>query len=87
MHQAIAMTLQLTLPQDQQAELERRAAVAGIEPAEYVLQVVQERLKEPERTPRRKMPYKKWKRLFDKWVKSQVSHNPNFDDSRESIYP
>jgi hypothetical protein len=31
----------------------------------------------------------KKKRLeyFREWVSRQTSHNPNFDDSRESIYP
>lgn len=81
------MTLQLTLPQDQQAELERRAAAEGVEPAEYVLKVVQERLKEPEEPAPRKMSHEQWKRRFRKWVESRVSRNPHFDDSRESIYP
>lgn len=29
----------------------------------------------------------KWLAYFRDWVAKQTSHNPNFDDSRESIYP
>ncbi len=29
----------------------------------------------------------KWREYFDNWLARQTSHNPNFDDSRESIYP
>jgi hypothetical protein len=31
--------------------------------------------------------YDKWKAYFHEWLSKQTSHNPNFDDSRESIYP
>ena len=31
--------------------------------------------------------YDKWKAYFDEWLSRQTSRNPNFDDSRESIYP
>ncbi len=30
---------------------------------------------------------KKWREYFREWLAQQTSHNPNFDDSRESIYP
>ena len=81
------MHLNLTLPPDQQAELERRAKAAGVEPAKFVLTIVQERLGEPDEPPRRRMSHEEWKRRFHEWIASQESHNPNFDDSRESIYP
>ena len=29
----------------------------------------------------------KWREHFRDWLSRQTSHNPNFDDSRESIYP
>jgi hypothetical protein len=29
----------------------------------------------------------KWQAYFREWISKQTSHNPNFDDSRESIYP
>jgi hypothetical protein len=29
----------------------------------------------------------KWRSYFDEWLSRQTSHNPNFDDSRDSIYP
>ncbi len=29
----------------------------------------------------------KWRAYFRDWLARQTSHNPNFDDSRESIYP
>jgi hypothetical protein len=81
------MTIHLTLPSDQQAELERRAAAAGIDPVHFVLKVVQERLTEPEESASRKLSHEQWRRRFRNWVDSQVSRNPDFDDSRESIYP
>jgi hypothetical protein len=30
---------------------------------------------------------KKWREYFGHWLSRQTSHNPNFDDSRDSIYP
>jgi hypothetical protein len=81
------MRLNLTLPPEQQAELERRAQAAGMEPAKFVLTIVQERLGEPEEPPRRRMSQEEWQRLFEEWAKIQKPRNPNFDDSRESIYP
>ena len=38
------MTIQLTLPADQQSELEQRAAAAGVDPVQYVLAAIQEKL-------------------------------------------
>ncbi len=29
----------------------------------------------------------KWREYFDVWLTRRKSYNPNFDDSRESIYP
>ena len=29
----------------------------------------------------------KWRAYFRDWLAQQTSHNPNFDDSRDSIYP
>jgi hypothetical protein len=31
--------------------------------------------------------YDKWQVYFREWLSKQTSRNPNFDDSRESIYP
>jgi hypothetical protein len=31
--------------------------------------------------------YEKWYAYFREWLSKQTSRNPNFDDSRESIYP
>ncbi len=30
--------------------------------------------------------YDQWRTYFQEWISKQTSHNPNFDDSRESIY-
>ena len=29
----------------------------------------------------------KWREYFEDWLARRKSYNPNFDDSRESIYP
>lgn len=80
------VTITLTLSAEKQAELERRAAAAGTDVAQYVLDVVQEKLDQPVATVAYLESYDDWKRALDEWVSRQKSWNPNFDDSRESIY-
>jgi hypothetical protein len=31
--------------------------------------------------------YDQWRAYFEQWLSRRRSYNPNFDDSRESIYP
>jgi hypothetical protein len=50
------------------------------------LEALQDRLASEE-TSGRSLPADEWLRQFDAWVGTLTSHNPNVDDSRESIYP
>ncbi|MGD9856738.1 MAG: hypothetical protein AB7U20_17460, partial [Planctomycetaceae bacterium] len=70
---------------EKQAVLERRAAAAGQDIESYILAVVHQSL-EAEPDGAAKLPYSQWQRDFDAWVTGHKSHNPNFDDSRETIY-
>lgn len=82
------MSITLQLSPDKQAALERLAAAAGTDLSSYVLRVVQEEIDErddPEDSPS-KLSYEQWSKKFREWQATLVSHNPNFDDSRESIY-
>ena len=82
------MSITLQLSQDKQAALERLAAAAGTDVSSYVLRVVQEEIDErdePEDSPS-KLSYEQWSKRFQAFLAKQTSHNPHFDDSRESIY-
>jgi hypothetical protein len=82
--------MQVTLPDDQQ--LHERAEAAGFASVEeYVRKLVEREIRQevvhrsvsdPE-----KQTAEEWVRDFDAWISTLTSHNPNFDDSRESIYP
>ena len=78
------MSITLQLSPDKQAVLERLAAAAGTDVSSYVLRVVQEEIEE--RDEPRKLSHEQWSRKFRAWQAKQTSHNPNFDDRRESIY-
>jgi predicted transcriptional regulator len=78
------MTLTLKLTPEIEAKLRELSLATGRLPEELVLDAIEQNLVE-ESTPA--IPYEEWARLFDQWVKSHRSRNPNFDDSRESIYP
>ena len=83
------MSITLQLSQDKQAALERlAAAAAGTDVSSYVLRVVQEEIDErdePEDSPS-KLSYEQCSKRFQAFLAKQTSHNPHFDDSRESIY-
>jgi hypothetical protein len=82
--------VQITLPDDQ--KLRHRAQAAGFASVEeYIQQLVrrdvqQEDVRQPAPDPEQQTA-EEWVRDFDAWVRTLKSHNPNFDDSRESIYP
>lgn len=78
------MSITLQLSPDKQAALERLAAAAGTDVSSNVLRVVQEEIDERDLT--RKRSYERWSKKFRAWQAKQISHNPHFDDSRESIY-
>jgi hypothetical protein len=77
--------MQITLPDD--PKLSRRAEAAGFANVEdYVLQLLERDVLQGEVDPEQQTG-EEWVRDFDAWVSTLKSHNPSFDDSRESIYP
>ena len=80
------MSITLPLLPEQQAELERRAAAAGTDLTNFILDVVQEKLGEPAEGSTGDLSYEQWSSKFHAWIARQRSRNPNVDDSRESIY-
>jgi uncharacterized protein (DUF1778 family) len=78
--------IQLNLSPENQAALEQGAAAAGTDLTTFIWDAVKDRLKERARPTLANAPYEIWKREFDTFIAAQKSHNPDFDDSRESIY-
>jgi hypothetical protein len=77
--------MQITLPDD--PLLRQRAEAAGYKSIdEYVLQLVRRDACSDSRDATEQSA-EEWIEDFDAWVRTLKSHNPNFDDSRESIYP
>jgi predicted transcriptional regulator len=79
------MTLTLKLTPEIEAKLRELSLATGRLPEELALDAIEQNLVEEPSTP--EIPYEEWAHLFDEWVKSHRSRNPNVDDSRESIYP
>jgi predicted transcriptional regulator len=79
------MTLTLKLTPEIEAKLRELSLATGRLPEELALDAIEQNLVEEPSSPA--IPYEEWARLFDEWLSEQVSRNPNFDDSRESIYP
>lgn len=77
-------------------EQKRRVAELAQETGRHWKEILDESLFDrPDSDPdadlgRYKDPYihdpEKRKAFFEEWLAQQTSHNPNFDDSRESIY-
>jgi hypothetical protein len=65
--------------------VQTKAREAGFDSLEaYILHLVEEQ--EPSRVEPPPLPYEQWRDQFWAFVSQQKSRNPNFDDSRESIY-
>jgi hypothetical protein len=80
------MSITLPLTPEAIAELERRAAAAGIDVSRFILSAVHEKLAEGEDAPAEEVSYDEWRYRFHTWLASHPSRNPHFDDSRDSIY-
>jgi hypothetical protein len=78
------MNIELTLSSLEQADLEQRAAAAGSDVPHFIQNLLRAQL--DERTETVETPYEEWQADFRSWIDSQRSRNPQFDDSRESIY-
>jgi hypothetical protein len=77
--------MQITIPEDVEERLKSRAKAFGYENVEeYVLNVLLEDEERPGGTTR--LSKEQWQREFRDLVGSLTPGNPNFDDSRESIY-
>lgn len=81
------MHITLALSSETQAELEKRAAAAGTDVGAYILDVVERQLESGDNGAAEPVvAYEEWRRDFHAWILSHRSRNPEFDDSRESIY-
>jgi hypothetical protein len=77
--------MQLEIPREIETTIHANAAAAGYQSVEdYILDKLELDVPSPGPT---QMPHDQWLRKFESFLARQVSRNPNFDDSRESIYP
>jgi hypothetical protein len=79
------MSVTLTLSPDEQAALEQRAAAQGVDLNAFIRDALHAKLEQENGTPAL-VPYHQWRVDFHSWIAGQKSRNPQFDDSRESIY-
>jgi hypothetical protein len=80
------MTIVLQLPPDTEALLRDRAEREGVAPETLALETLRAGLGDEEPS----VPIlssEAWLAEFDAWIAGLKPGNPNFDDSRESIYP
>jgi hypothetical protein len=76
--------MQLNISEEVEHRLRDKAASAGYQNVEaYILDLVDEDMTDSPSTK----SHEEWLKKFDALMARQVSRNPNFDDSRESIYP
>lgn len=80
------MTVTVTLSPEERAALEQRAAAAGTDLDTFIREALHEKLEEQNGTAAVPLPYEQWRVDFRSWIVSQKSRNPQFDDSRETIY-
>ena len=82
------MTLKIELGPTSEADLRKRAAEAGKDPADFAREVLEENLlsSEASRDEEAAMPSSDRVAEFLKWVQSHRPIGHPVDDSRESIY-
>lgn len=81
------MNISLRLSPEELADLEQKASASGIDVDDYVLGVVRRQLETADtESSGQTLGHDQWSREFRAWLASHPSRNPNFDDSRESIY-
>ncbi|QDU28198.1 hypothetical protein ETAA8_32980 [Anatilimnocola aggregata] len=80
--------IQVNLSPDREAVLAEAAAETGSDVSEYIWQAVQARIAERNAllAPGDQRSREHRKREYRAFIEQQTSHNPNFDDSRDSIY-
>ncbi|MFN5904906.1 MAG: hypothetical protein ACK5A3_02560 [Planctomyces sp.] len=79
------MNLTLTLQPHQASELQRRASLAGTDVHTLLMQMVFDADSADEASGG-DLPYERWRQQFQQWVRTHKTRNPDFDDSRESMY-
>lgn len=80
------MNLILNISPETEIRLREYVAATGKQPEQLALEALQDKLAADE-TSTGSLSTDEWLRQFDAWVGTLTSHNPNVDDSRESIYP
>ncbi len=80
------MMIKIELPSDVESRLTEQAANAGQDVSTYVAQAVRQLLVEPNGAETESATYEQWHDEFQTWIASHRSRNPDFDDSRESLY-
>jgi predicted transcriptional regulator len=80
------MTLTLHLTPETEAKLSEQAALTGKRPEELALEALHDSLSS-ESTASSELSSAEWLEKFDAWVNDHKSRNPEFDDSRDSVYP
>ena len=78
------MTIKLQLPPDIENELAKQATLVGQDISTYVAEAIREMVAQDRNGP--EVAYDRWREEFRAWLESHRSRNPDFDDSRESIY-
>ena len=77
--------MQITIPKDAEAGLRAQAKASGFASVDdYVVSLLNVGQVQQPSPP---LPYEDWRQELDEFLGSLTSSNPDFDDSRESIYP
>jgi hypothetical protein len=77
--------VQIELSDDLANSVRSKAIQAGFDSVEANLRYLVDQ-QEPETDQTTAVPYERWREQYWAFVGRQISRNPNFDDSRESIY-
>lgn len=80
------MTLTITISPETQSILEQQAIAAGRDVPSYVLEAIHEKIAQRDESSADRRSYEEWSKEFQAWLATHQSRNPDFDDSRDSIY-
>ncbi len=78
------MNLVVNLPAELEAIIKKQAELAGVDMSTYVLQTLRETSEEL--TTPKSVSNEQFAASIERLYKMHANANPNFDDSRESIY-
>jgi len=80
------MTITITLPLETEERLRAQAKATGQDITMFVMDALNEKLSESNDSSGSHVSYEQWHAEFRNWIARHASRNPNFDDSRETIY-